>query len=121
MCNTRVDLDPVYQAHRIVPPRQTGDKRLEPLQADLVQALQLDDGFGVVVHPQVEQGVVFVPMDAQGRSLLAAFVPTRCLSRNHGGQQPLGQRAPLAATNASAVASITRGPASILPATLKSS
>ena len=65
--------------------------------------------------------MVFIAVDAQRRGLLAALVAAGRLARGHRRDQPLGERQAWAPAKGAALASITSGPASMLPATLKSS
>ena len=90
--NARVNLPPVDDADRVVSARQTRCKRLEALQADLVEALQFHNRFKMVVNPHVQLRVVFIAMNTQPRRLFTAFVATGCLTCGHGRQQALGQR-----------------------------
>ena len=92
------------------------DERLEALEALLVQAPQFDEGLGMVVHAKVERRVALGRMDDQRRRLLAALVAAGRLAGFHRDDEPHGERQRAAASNAAAVSSSTRGPASMLPA-----
>ena len=90
------------------------------LAADLLQPLQFGERIGVIVDAQVEIGPLLLAMDHQRRRLLAALVAAGRFARAHRRDQPAREGdTRCSSCSVSAVASITCGPASMLPATEK--
>ena len=88
------DVLAVDQAHRVVPSGQAGHEGLVALQAFFIQTVQFHNRFFMVIDPQVELGMVFIGMDAQGRAFLAEgqAIMDKCLEDLKlyvDGSQPL--------------------------------
>jgi hypothetical protein len=81
------DLVAIDQAHRVMPTGQAGHEGLVALQAFFIQAVQFHNRFFMVIDTQVELGVVFIGVDAQGRTLFATLVTACGFAGGHGSQQ----------------------------------
>src|SRR5450756_990301 len=88
----RFDHAAIDDASRVLAAGQARDKRLKAFQADLVQTAQFDQGFCVIVDPQIEHRIVLPAVDDQRCALLAAFVATSRFAGRQSADQPFGKR-----------------------------
>jgi hypothetical protein len=90
--NLRLNLLAVCGAGGVFTAGQAGHKGLKALQANVIQALQFQDGFGMVVDPDVERRIVLAIENKQRRSLFAALVAASGLTGRKCRQQALRKR-----------------------------
>src|SRR5450830_1502590 len=90
--NFRFDHAAIDDASRVLAAGQARNERLKAFQTDLVQTAQFNQGFCVIVDPQIERRVVLPAVDDQRGALLAAFVATGRFAGRQSGDQPFGKR-----------------------------
>src|ERR1035437_1035790 len=88
----RFDHAAIDDASRVLAAGQARNERLKAFQTDLVQTAQFNQGFCVIVDPQIERRVVLPAVGDQIGALLAAFVATGRFAGRQSGDQPFGKR-----------------------------